>query len=99
MRKIEEGISRQEENFLYKYGLTLAEYSQMVIDQKGLCAICSLPEVRKKASGPALLCVDHNHTTGKVRGLLCNNCNIMLGHARDNPAFLIAGTSYLLSAK
>ena len=50
------------------YGLTQKEYGQMITEQEGRCAIC-------KKETDSWLRVDHNHTTGKVRGLLCDGCN------------------------
>ena len=54
----------------YKYGITEDEYTAMLEAQEGRCAICNLE--RK-------LVIDHDHKTGKVRGLLCKPCNAMLG--------------------
>lgn len=72
-----------------KYGITIEEFEAMLDAQGGACAVCrSHPEHRD-------LCVDHDHDTGKVRGLLCDLCNRMLGQAGDNPALLEAGASYL----
>jgi len=62
------------------YGITLAEHKQMFEEQKGLCAIC-----KKEGDGKwKKLCVDHDHKTGKVRQLLCRNCNMVLGQVGDN---------------
>lgn len=58
-----------------KYGITIVEYDAMFKEQQGLCAICGLPERRNNV----WLSVDHSHETGKVRGLLCYNCNGYLG--------------------
>jgi len=73
------------------YGITLADYQEMYDEQEGKCAICG-----GRAFGGKLLHVDHNHETGKVRGLLCDHCNWMLGHGKDSPERLIAGAKYLL---
>ncbi len=59
--------------------LTAAEYRKMLLDQQGLCAICGNPERRKRNGKITRLQVDHNHSTGKVRGLLCSACNTALG--------------------
>ena len=56
------------------YGLTTENYMKMEIEQKGVCAICS-----KVCSSGKVLGVDHDHSTGRVRGLLCTNCNGKLG--------------------
>jgi hypothetical protein len=50
-------------------------YSAMLAEQDGLCAICHRPETAVRHGKAMLLAVDHDHTTGAVRGLLCHNCN------------------------
>lgn len=71
---------------LKRYGLTLEQFDQMLTEQHGRCLIC-----RKTES----LVVDHCHTTGKVRGLLCNLCNTALGSFRDSPEILTSAIEYL----
>ena len=61
------------------YGISLEEYERMYQEQGGLCRICGKPETRKVNGRAVPLCVDHEHRTGKVRGLLCYSCNIALG--------------------
>ena len=56
-----------------KYGLTTDEYNQMFIDSDNRCSICKMEEENRTLS------VDHNHITGKVRGLLCRKCNVGIG--------------------
>lgn len=58
------------------FNITLDDYNRILNSQKGVCAICGLPESNKRMKN---LAVDHNHNTGKVRGLLCRNCNIAIG--------------------
>jgi fructose-1,6-bisphosphatase len=67
----EEVMSRQLKR---NFGITLAEYDQMLEDQHGICAICGGVNPDGKR-----LAVDHDHETGKVRGLLCTSCNTRLG--------------------
>lgn len=55
------------------YGITLEEYNQMFQQQGGCCAICGNPSIKR------MLDIDHNHKTGKVRGLLCSGCNFAVG--------------------
>ncbi len=69
------------------YGITLAEYNQMVEDQKSECLIC-----HKKFEK---LVVDHDHSTGKVRGLLCLRCNLALGQFSDDVSLLRGAIEYL----
>jgi len=64
------------------YGITLEEYNKMFEKQKGLCAICGLPETHKNMHGLKGLSIDHNHASKKVRGLLCNNCNLAIGQLK-----------------
>lgn len=69
---------------------TVEAYDKIYAAQNGLCAICSKPEKER-----AYLSVDHDHITGKIRGLLCHQCNLMLGSARDNPSVLENAAGYL----
>ena len=63
------------------YGITRDDYDAMKLAQGGVCAICGLPQViAKKSAVPLELHVDHDHKTGKVRGLLCMRCNTGLAH-------------------
>ena len=72
------------------YGLTPDAYDSMLIGQGGVCAGCgSLPPEGKN------LFVDHNHTTGEVRGLLCNNCNRAVGNMHDDPNIAATLSEYL----
>lgn len=70
-----------------RYGLTIEDYEKMIEDQNGQCLICE--------ESPEKLHVDHDHTTGKIRGLLCHHCNVALGHAKDNPIILERMIKYL----
>ena len=77
------------------YGITLQEHTNMFEQQNGLCAIC-------KGEGDGRwkkLCVDHDHTTGKVRQLLCRNCNMVLGQVGDNIHILRSMIEYLQKHK
>lgn len=64
------------ERTLAKYGLTLDSFADMLKEQGGTCWICGSPPKQSKKTGKTPnLCVDHNHKSGKVRGLLCRMCN------------------------
>lgn len=79
-----------------KYGLGEVSYERMCKACGGLCEICRQPETRiTRGTGIAHLCVDHNHVTGEVRGLLCHLCNVLIGNAREDPAILHAAADYL----
>lgn len=73
----------------YVYGIDLKTYGQMYDAQGGACAICRAVHPVGK------LCVDHNHETGAVRGLLCRQCNSAIGFMNDDPAVVSAAASYL----
>lgn len=82
---------------LRRFGLTLEDYRQMLESQSGLCAICNRPETQKHQGGAVKhLAVDHCHQTGRVRGLLCADCNRLLGIVEDDPIRLQSAISYLL---
>ena len=78
------------------YGLTTEEFNRMLLDQDGTCAICERPEFMKDYRGKLRdLSVDHCHKTDKIRGLLCYDCNLLLGKAEDNIDRLKAAIVYL----
>ena len=78
------------------YGMTLLEYNKMLEEQNEVCAICKQPEVAIDCNGKIrILAVDHCHKTMKVRGLLCNKCNLALGHVEDDIEILRAMITYL----
>ena len=79
---------------LRRYGITPEDYQAMLVSQANGCAICRLPCV----SGNRLS-VDHCHTSGAVRGLLCRDCNTSLGKFKDNQDLLIRAAIYLHAAK
>lgn len=69
-----------------KYGLTYEEYEKMFNDQQGLCLICDRQiSIETTKNSVETACVDHCHTTGAVRGLLCNHCNRALGLLEEDP--------------
>jgi Autographiviridae endonuclease VII len=69
-----------------KYGMTVEDYARMELAQNRCCAGCSRP--LDPGANRRGVHVDHCHTTGKVRGLLCYHCNASLGLARDSPETL-----------
>lgn len=82
--------ARRREYFLQRnYGISSITYAKMLEEQNGLCAICQGECVRQTLS------VDHNHDTGKVRGLLCDRCNRGLGYFKDDPQLIEAAINYL----
>lgn len=84
-----------EINILRKYGITAADYRRMELEQGCVCAVCGNPETVKQGDTVRRLAVDHDHTTGQVRGLLCGKCNTMVGLARENSDHLASAMMYL----
>ena len=74
-----------------KYGVDQEMYDLLLVAQKHRCLVCKahVDDLEKA------LCVDHNHETGLIRGLLCSNCNVGLGNFRDNPDFLRRAADYI----
>ena len=72
----------------YYYGITPGEYDALLEEQNGVCAICNERPVER-------LCVDHDHPTDLIRGLLCRLCNLGLGHFKDDIGRLRAAIAYL----
>ena len=79
-------LYNQNHKFKTNYGLTLEEYNVLFEIQQGVCAICEKPETAhdERVNKPRFLSVDHNHRTGKIRGLLCGKCNTALGSLKEN---------------
>lgn len=75
-------------NLQAKYNLTPESHAAMLADQNGLCRICKRPFADQ-------ICVDHCHTTGKVRALLCRNCNMGIGLFADDAALLQSAAAYV----
>lgn len=88
----------QSAYLLKKYGIDLDQYHAMREAQGSLCAICRKPGFKMGDSQQLLLVVDHCHDTGKVRGLLCHNCNRALGLLQDDTAALSRAIGYLEGA-
>jgi len=79
-----------ERDLKRKYGITQEQWDKMFADQNYCCASC-----QNNVSNGKGWVVDHSHKTGKVRGILCDSCNKMLGHAKDSPPILQLGAAYL----
>jgi len=78
-----------------EYGLSEDEHAAMLEDQEHRCAACGYPQTGRNQYGPLPLHVDHSHRTGKVRGLLCLQCNAAIGHLQDDPERAEAVARYL----
>lgn len=79
-------------HLLKTFGITLEQYNEVLAEQGGVCAICKRQQNCMRMKN---LAVDHNHKTGKVRGLLCGSCNCGIGHLSDNPEVAMAAAEYL----
>lgn len=78
----------QDRKRKHKYGVTPTDFQMMLDSQSGGCAICKKPVDR---SGH----LDHCHRTGKVRGILCSNCNRGIGHMQECPTILMSAIEYI----
>lgn len=82
---------RRNSHLKKRFGLTLDEFESMLISQGAACAICGTGT----SDGGKSFHVDHDHKTGKVRGLLCGRCNRAIGQFADNPSLCRAAAAYL----
>lgn len=78
-----------------KYGIDTSEWNKLYVEQNGLCFICEGEGFVMRDCHEAKLMVDHCHSTGKVRGLLCHNCNRALGLLQDDLKSLSRAIQYL----
>lgn len=87
-------LRRNRDRVVSKYGLTAKQYTEMLVVQNYVCAICKTPHIDENGKR---LVIDHNHLleNGAVRGLLCSPCNLGLGQFKDSPAVLRAAAKYL----
>ncbi len=81
------GFCQRSYDYKRHYGITMQEYEDYFRDQNGQCAICKTSEKK--------LCVDHCHSTGKVRGLLCSSCNNAIGLLGESVENLNSAIKYL----
>ena len=82
--------SQQQKYDMKRYGLTMEGFEAMYVHQAGLCAICGRPPIIGQS-----LQIDHNHATGKIRGLLCGSCNRAIGLLQDDALVARAAFKYL----
>lgn len=83
-------FNKREWTLKKKYGLTLAAWDALFNGQGRCCAVCKTLIVTKRG-----WFTDHDHKTGKLRGVLCHHCNLLLGNAKDDIAILAAAIEYL----
>lgn len=75
-----------------KFNISSKEFTQLSLEQADVCAICRQPQAGKWSNK---LYIDHCHQTNKIRGLLCDDCNVGLGRFKDNPIALINAALYI----
>jgi len=91
-------LTNKNGHLRYRYNITLKEYDRMFKEQKGVCAVCGRVETHKTHHGKVGLSVDHNHKTGKIRGLLCTKCNTALGIMEENKELMLKLINYLMES-
>ena len=97
-RKKNAGLSKSSD-LKKRFGINLVQYADKYREQEGVCAICCTPEVEidSRSEKPRALAVDHNHTTGQIRGLLCRGCNQGIGNFKEDLQRLKNAVAYLES--
>jgi hypothetical protein len=85
----------QDDARMRTFGITRGQYGDMLLAQGGCCAICRQPETATRNGLVKALAVDHCHTSGEIRGLLCVACNTGIGKFKDNRDTLLAAIKYL----
>lgn len=83
---------RRKRNLKIKYNLTPEEFAQMLAAQGGVCALCKTTESHGRYG---CFVIDHDHDTGRVRGILCNQCNLALGQLGDSEDGILRAIAYL----
>jgi len=85
----EHQVYKKEKHYKSHYNLTLQDIEEMLIKCENMCPICNTNITIKNSA------IDHDHSTGKIRGILCRRCNKGLGHFKDNSQVLIKASEYL----
>ena len=104
-----EGTNREFEQLSYKrwhrpakllreFGITQQQCDERLLEQGGLCGICQGPETQTYKGTLMCLAVDHDHGTGKVRGLLCKSCNLAIGKFKESIDIVRRALQYLEEA-
>lgn len=82
--------SQRKYSYRRKYNITIEEYDSIFKEQDGVCAICGEPQLNQR------LAIDHDHTTGRIRALLCIRCNTWLGQLEKNQELFKKFNEYLI---
>jgi hypothetical protein len=91
-RRLREMHGRLNSDLEFQYNVTADQYARINEAQGGVCAICKKPNDTTRTKR---LFVDHNHTTGRLRALLCHSCNAGLGYFREDPTLFLRAIAYL----
>ncbi len=93
--KTKQPDSQREKNLKKVFGISVSEYESMLKEQGGSCKICGVPAEAEKLKTTKRLAVDHCHSTGRIRGLLCRKCNTGLGNFNDDINLMTKAINYL----
>jgi len=94
--RMENPESTRGNNLKQRFNMSIAEYNEIFLKQKGKCAICELAETSVDSKGNIKwLSVDHHHGNGDIRGLLCNSCNTGIGLLQDSAKLMRSAIKYL----
>lgn len=96
--RMRQRADRRRKGLWESYKMTVADYQKLYDEQNGICAICGGVQVGRGAKKNTLS-VDHDHTTGAIRGLLCSNCNTGIGNLKDSVDILKKAIQYLEERK
>jgi len=91
-RLVKDPMFRRKRWLKFKYGITIEDYDNMLLEQGSLCAICNLPMEEKD------ICIDHCHKTNKVRGLLHRTCNAAIGLLKEDINILANAITYIIKS-
>jgi hypothetical protein len=86
--------TRRRTDMIRRYGMTPEDKIKMLEEQDNKCKICKSELIDSNSAH-----IDHDHVSGKIRGILCSSCNRMLGFSKDNPDILRLGAEYIESSK
>lgn len=95
MRLKDNSYHNRKSSLKQSYGITIEDYNIMFHNQNGCCAICNKHILELDQKKKKNLCVDHNHETGEIRGLLCDKCNRGIGFLQDNADIILSAYNYL----
>lgn len=89
-KRAKQKTSLRKSQIKRRYGMTMPDWYALFIKQGCLCAICRSPHHKGRN-----WCVDHDHKTGQVRGILCQLCNVALGAMQDDPYYIRKLAAYI----